>query len=124
MNIPAVVGGLGVWSLLEYVTHRFVLHGPLIRFHLPHHAKPTGQHFDWKPSVIAGVLAGFVLYSHLHSRLHKGLKIGKLRERHDLHHDLPDRNFGVTTHIWDRVFDTFDPGKRVEAVPVPVRRIA
>ena len=46
MNIPAFVGGLGIWRLLEYVTHLFVLYDPLIRCHLPHHVKPTGEDFD------------------------------------------------------------------------------
>lgn len=110
MNIGAFAGGIGIWSFLEYATHRFLLHGPLLRLHLPHHAKPTGQAFDWKPSIIAGVLAGYVVYSYVHCKLHEGSKFGKLKDWHDIHHELPDRNFGVTTLFWDRVFRTFVDG--------------
>lgn len=108
MNLPALIAGLGSWSFLEYMAHRFLLHGPLLQFHLPHHTEPVGKGFDWKPSIIAGVLGGFVIYSYIHAKLHEGVRLGKLKERHELHHHLPDRNFGVTTSLWDRVFKTLD----------------
>ena len=106
MNLTSLAAGLGAWSLLEYTLHRFVLHGPLLQLHLPHHRHPTGQGFDWKPSFVAGLLTGYVAYSYLHARLHHGAGFGKLKEFHDLHHDQPNRNFGVTQSFWDRVFGT------------------
>ena len=57
MNKGAFLTGLGVWSFLEYATHRFLLHGPLLRLHLPHHQRPHAETFDWKPSIIGGILA-------------------------------------------------------------------
>ena len=110
MNFPAFLGGIGIWSFLEYVSHRFLLRGPLRGFHLRHHKQPTGYGFDWKPSIVAGVLAGFVVYSHLHAKLHHGARIGRLKDQHDLHHQRPNRNFGVTSSLWDRIFQTFDNG--------------
>jgi cyclopropane-fatty-acyl-phospholipid synthase len=37
-----VLGGVALWSLLEYVLHRFVLHGlaPFSRWHGQHHLRP------------------------------------------------------------------------------------
>ena len=110
MNKGAFLTGLGVWSFLEYATHRFLLHGPLLRLHLAHHQRPQAGTFDWKPSILAGIVAGYVVYSYIHSCLHQGIKLGKLRELHVQHHQRPDRNFGVTTLLWDRVFGTLDRG--------------
>ena len=41
----------------------------------------------------------------------------RLCARHKIHHKLPDRNFGVTTSLWDHVFRT-DHG----SMRPPVRR--
>lgn len=37
-----VMGGVAVWSLLEYLLHRYVLHGvaPFSRWHAEHHLRP------------------------------------------------------------------------------------
>jgi len=107
MNKGAFIVGLGVWSFMEYSIHRFLLHGPLLKYHLPHHQKPEADHFDWKPSIVAGVLGGYIVYSAVHSHLHHGKKkLVSLRKLHDQHHHRPDRNFGVTTLLWDRVLGT------------------
>jgi len=39
------LGGLGGWSLIEYVFHRFLLHGvsPFREWHAAHHARPTAR---------------------------------------------------------------------------------
>ncbi len=103
MNIPAFVSGVGVWTLLEYAMHRFLLHGPWRKLHLPHHREPEGG-YDWKPTLLAGLLAGYVAYSYLHSGLHHNAGPKGLREEHSAHHDHLTCNFGVTTTFWDRVF--------------------
>ena len=40
--LPWMTGGIALWSLLEYVLHRFVLHGvaPFSDWHGQHHARP------------------------------------------------------------------------------------
>jgi sterol desaturase/sphingolipid hydroxylase (fatty acid hydroxylase superfamily) len=54
--------GLGGWTLVEYVLHRFVLHGlePFQRWHALHHQRQT--ELIYAPTILtAGVLMGFVL---------------------------------------------------------------
>lgn len=109
IHVSAFLGGLGTWTFLEYATHRWLLHGPLLRWHLPHHQQPRTGRFDWKPSLIAGLLAGFVVYSSVHHRLHQDRNVAGLLSHHEAHHDRPDRNFGVTTRFWDRIFSTQNP---------------
>ena len=40
---PARLGGLAGWTVIEYLLHRFVLHGlqPFSRWHAEHHSRPT-----------------------------------------------------------------------------------
>ncbi len=70
---------------------------------------------------IAGGLLGYAVYGGLHHAEHvvKGSfkPYRRLCARHKIHHKLPDRNFGVTTSLWDRVFRT-DHG----SMRPPVRR--
>ncbi|WP_271009813.1 sterol desaturase family protein [Paucibacter sp. B51] len=91
--------GLLLWSLLEYLTHRFVLHGlqPFQRWHALHHALPqahvglptwlSASLFAtlvfaplylllggvWSTLVMLGVLSGYLVYSAIHHAVHQGL---------------------------------------------------
>jgi len=61
--------------------------------------------------LFAGFLSGYVLYDMLHYSMHhfniKSGYIRKIRRHHMRHHSLtPDKRFGVTSDIWDRVFGT------------------
>ncbi len=52
--------GWGVWTLLEYAVHRFVLHGlpPFNRWHFEHHHRPAA--LICAPTVLSvGLIAGF-----------------------------------------------------------------
>jgi sterol desaturase/sphingolipid hydroxylase (fatty acid hydroxylase superfamily) len=52
--------GWGVWTLLEYAVHRFILHGvrPFNRWHLEHHHRPTA--LICAPTVLSvGLIVGF-----------------------------------------------------------------
>jgi len=52
--------GWGLWTLLEYAVHRFILHGvrPFSRWHLEHHHRPTA--LICAPTVLSvGLIAGF-----------------------------------------------------------------
>lgn len=65
----------------------------------------------WVGPVFAGFVAGYVAYDMTHYAIHHarggGSYFRRIR-RHHLHHhgQTPDRRFGVTTTLWDRVFGT------------------
>lgn len=128
--------GYLLWGLTEYVFHRWVYHQPDGIFgdgHRIHHieaealiAMPwfmtTATMFalwyavSWRlgvrgfASLTAGWLAGFVWYSLVHhSHHHWNLRSGwarRLKAYHRIHHQFPDRNYGVTIRYWDFVFGT------------------
>jgi sterol desaturase/sphingolipid hydroxylase (fatty acid hydroxylase superfamily) len=55
------LGGLASWSLIEYVFHRFLLHGmsPFREWHAEHHARPTARIASptiFSASLIAGLI--------------------------------------------------------------------
>ena len=57
---------------------------------------------------------GYLAYDQLHWRAHHRIPTtrytSRLRQRHELHHyGHPQRNFGVTSGFWDRVFGTGQP---------------
>ena len=135
-----VVAGLVIWSLLEYAMHRFVLHriNPFRRLHEEHHRQPQALLatptflsaaliivFVFLPATLLsnlqigcgitlGVTTGYfafgvVHYAVHHSRLH-GTWLVQRRRLHALHHRFPDRHFGVTMSIWDRIFHTEKTG--------------
>jgi len=58
----------------------------------------------------SGWLAGFVFYSLVHhSHHHWQTKSGWMRHLkayHRIHHQFPDKNYGVTMRFWDWVFKT------------------
>ncbi len=88
--------GLGVWTLLEYAAHRFVLHHVpgFARLHALHHAAPTDlvgtptwvslpiivatvlvpllltREFDLASGATAGVMAGYLWYTVVHHAIH------------------------------------------------------
>jgi 4-hydroxysphinganine ceramide fatty acyl 2-hydroxylase len=63
--------------------------------------------------VISGIMAGYFWYSVLHHLEHH-VRINAVPWRwlqrrwamHSVHHKLPDKNFGVTTSLWDRLLGT------------------
>jgi sterol desaturase/sphingolipid hydroxylase (fatty acid hydroxylase superfamily) len=69
--------------------------------------------------VISGVMAGYFWYSVLHHLEHH-VRINAVPWRwlkrrwamHSVHHKLPDKNFGVTTSLWDRLLGTHYRSKR------------
>jgi len=142
---PALVAlgltGLALWTLIEYLTHRYVLHGlqPFRRWHALHHGQPQqcmglptwasaalfailvyAPLLAWAgpgiaAALMAGVLAGYLLYSVTHQGIHqdgdpdrdpaasRGLWLERRRRWHALHHEgTLARCYGVTTTFWDR----------------------
>jgi sterol desaturase/sphingolipid hydroxylase (fatty acid hydroxylase superfamily) len=108
--------GLFSWSLIEYLIHRFVLHGvqPFKRWHLEHHARPTaligaptllssGLIFSlvflpaWvlmslqsAAALTLGILAGYLAYGAVHHGVHHwrvtSAWLKKRKLWHALHH--------------------------------------
>ena len=131
-----VLLGLFLFSFMEYVFHRWVFHGPLqpmARGHASHHAEPRG--YDSLPFFLpalvlfcvvelcslfapaadvwllaGGIAFGYVAYGLGHFMIHhRRFRRARLRDwaaRHHVHHHHPDRNFGVTTALWDVVLGT------------------
>lgn len=118
------VSGLFLWTLLEYFTHRWVLHTLMGRHHRVHHVKPRSVHRIpgilaypalaiialISPALSFGVFAGWQYYEYFHATLHTPTVLkGYMRRRrkvHAVHHRNPRCNFGVTTGLWDWVFRT------------------
>ena len=115
--------GLLAWTLGEYVTHRFVLHAIAPVQHGIHHARPqdaidkvfwqiwlafAAVHLAAGATVLAGVLVAYAWYLSVHYCAHHNPAIlpASLLKHHLDHHRFANRNYGVTTKLWDRVFGT------------------
>jgi len=128
--------GLFVFSFMEYCVHRWAYHGRsriLAQGHAAHHGDPAG--YDSLPfflpalvlSVLTGVGAllmpvgdilllasgmafGYVAYGLSHFMIHHKRFRHSLTRKwaafHRIHHYHPDRNFGVTTPLWDIILGT------------------
>jgi sterol desaturase/sphingolipid hydroxylase (fatty acid hydroxylase superfamily) len=128
--------GVGLWTFIEYLVHRFLFHrAPILHdLHEAHHAAPDdliGAPI-WASLPIAlvilvssilllgtaagggltaGLVAGYVWYISVHHLAHHGRLHGlrylyRVRRRHAVHHSCDIGNFGVSTGFWDRVFGT------------------
>lgn len=119
--------GVLVWTLLEYVIHRWTHSVACLRkAHWFHHDNPiaySGPSSFWsilifaslllvfRAPVVGGMLAGYSAYLVIHAAVHK-LTIGpanilyRLKMRHVAHHSGVEANFGVSTSLWDHMFRT------------------
>jgi sterol desaturase/sphingolipid hydroxylase (fatty acid hydroxylase superfamily) len=61
--IGFALSGLFIWTLLEYVLHRFVLHGlePFKTLHALHHLRPRALIFA--PTLLSGTLIGLLIFT-------------------------------------------------------------
>jgi 4-hydroxysphinganine ceramide fatty acyl 2-hydroxylase len=74
---------------------------------------------------LCGLLVGYCFYAALHHLHHSirgtGVSFRWIRRAwvtHAVHHSYPDRNFGVTTSVWDHVFGTYrERGKPISLRP-------
>jgi sterol desaturase/sphingolipid hydroxylase (fatty acid hydroxylase superfamily) len=115
--------GLMAWTLLEYITHRFVLHAIAPVEHGIHHARPQDaiNKIFWQiwlafgvlylmaaDAILAGVLVAYAWYLFVHYCAHHNPAIlpAAVLKHHREHHRFANRNYGVTTKLWDRVFGT------------------
>jgi sterol desaturase/sphingolipid hydroxylase (fatty acid hydroxylase superfamily) len=136
LTLAACVAGYLLWGFTEYAFHRWIYHQPEGIFgegHRIHHSEAetliampwfmtTATMFTlWYAvsvrfgvrgfaSLAGGWLAGFVWYSLVHhSHHHWNIRAGwarRLKAYHRVHHQIPDRNYGVTMRFWDVVFGT------------------
>ena len=134
--ILTMLSGLVLFTFIEYCVHRWLFHGaPQImeQGHRKHHEQPLG--YDALPFfvpplgllAIAGVLvlivpvsfafllsgalaAGYSAYGLSHAAIHNIRFRHPLSKRwaaiHHIHHYHPDKNFGVTTPLWDILLGT------------------
>lgn len=128
--------GLFVFSFMEYVVHRWVFHGPpqpMARGHASHHRDPRGHEAlpFFVPALVlaaltglcalimpapdawvlaSGIAFGYVAYGICHFAIHhRRFRQPLLRgwaARHHIHHHHPERNFGVTSALWDALLGT------------------
>jgi sterol desaturase/sphingolipid hydroxylase (fatty acid hydroxylase superfamily) len=117
------VAGVVVWTLLEYLVHRFVLHDLLPARHRIHHANPNEPVLTvfWQiwtcfalvyliadGPFLAGALVAYGWYLFVHHCAHhrpSNLPLSLIKH-HETHHRFASRNYGVSTTLWDRVFRT------------------
>jgi len=115
--------GLLAFTLAEYIAHRFVLHALAPVRHGIHHARPREpiDKIFWQiwlafivvylttgGALVAGALAAYAWYLLVHYCAHQNPAIlpAPLLKHHLDHHRFANRNYGVTTTFWDRVFGT------------------
>ena len=128
--------GLGLFTFIEYGCHRWLFHGgaqALERGHWQHHLFPLGDDslpFFIPPAILAfsafllaafiqtgvalslvgGLAAGYSIYGLSHIVIHrKQFRHAGLRRwaaAHHIHHHHPDKNFGVTSALWDVILGT------------------
>jgi sterol desaturase/sphingolipid hydroxylase (fatty acid hydroxylase superfamily) len=125
--------GLVLWSLFEYLFHRWGFHQFIFSHsHHLHHVDPTG--YIGVPSLVTrtiyvlgvflslaldmpviaillvGLSSGYLVYIFVHHQIHHGRCAGSYldaaRIRHNRHHRDARGDFGVTVSFWDRIFDT------------------
>jgi sterol desaturase/sphingolipid hydroxylase (fatty acid hydroxylase superfamily) len=137
----SVTAGFVAWSFLEYVLHRWVLHGrPSMarRGHARHHADDTALISTPVLVVMAaaavtsamlsmvfptgvtclfvfGLYAGYNYYALLHHLQHRRGSVlaclAGLERAHQIHHHRHTVNYGVTTTVWDHLLGTFQPSR-------------
>jgi sterol desaturase/sphingolipid hydroxylase (fatty acid hydroxylase superfamily) len=124
--------GLLAWTLVEYSTHRFLFHSLYRREHWTHHVDVLAYIgvSSWKTSstfaalllvawysgltsVFVGAVSGYFFYISLHYVMHRPEHwayryIPGLVANHDLHHRKGiEKNFGVSSPLWDHVFRSY-----------------
>jgi hypothetical protein len=120
---PLFCCGLAAWTLAEYIAHRFVLHAIAPVQHGIHHARPQDaiDKVFWQiwfafalayltvgGAFLAGVLVAYGWFLSVHYCAHHSPAIlpASILKHHLDHHRFANRNYGVTTKSWDRLFGT------------------
>ena len=136
MILWLVLCGLLIFSLIEYAVHRWLFHGPFEVFeqgHRRHHEEPRG--YDALPFFLpplaylllatlltylmptsealllgGSIAAGYAAYGLSHWSIHafryRNPVVRSWAAAHHIHHNHPERNFGVTSPLWDLLLRT------------------
>ncbi len=142
LAILLTIIGYFIWGFTEYCVHRYLFHyAPLFRTgHKEHHAHPrsllgtptwitltTYLLIAWgigaiigygiTACLLAGFIGGYYVYVGCHHILHHRLIrpntfLYRYKKFHDIHHYKQNVNFGVSWHIWDKVFRTYQKSSR------------
>jgi sterol desaturase/sphingolipid hydroxylase (fatty acid hydroxylase superfamily) len=111
-DLASFVVGLIGGQFLEYVKHRWLMHGVLVAYHRVHHidarkysvlplAVPplaiAGLYLLVPVAYLSGTIAGYVIYEIVH-RLSPPW--------HNEHHKNPKKSYGVSTPLLDWMFGT------------------
>ena len=132
LSILQTILGVLIWSFAEYAVHRFSFHQRFRKDHWAHHLDPKAYigisgltigiayAFLLLPAwwlgltaTYAGFMLGYFAYVTLHYALHRpehhlGRFIKSLATNHEMHHLRGiEKNFGVTSPLWDFVFLTY-----------------
>jgi hypothetical protein len=161
IGLAAFGAGLPVWTLVEYLFHRYVLHGRFPKresrigqwmhdrldpLHWEHHQRPfDGLHisgqlsdliglfvvaalFSWfwpsytAPALLAGVVFSYVVEEWVHHSVHfydfRNRYFRYIQKHHRYHHSQEgmDLGYGLTSDLWDHVFETQYPAPVREAL--------
>ena len=142
-----IIAGILLWSFAEYAVHRFSFHRRFRRDHWAHHADPRAYigisgiylgiayalllipvHWAGLQSAYSGYMLGYFLYVSLHYAIHRpeyhfGPLIRQLARNHEMHHQRGiEKNFGVSSPLWDFIFMTYACPARYSPRPVPDKK--
>jgi sterol desaturase/sphingolipid hydroxylase (fatty acid hydroxylase superfamily) len=135
-SLVTFLGGAFIFTFIEYGLHRWLFHAAASFATESHHAhhfsphRPSAMPFICGPLagaliwlattallgdeagvlLTAGIMCMYLYYGVLHDLQHRIRAKGWLKARwrdHGIHHGTLNRNYGVTTSLWDRVFDTY-----------------
>lgn len=131
-DVGLALTGLLAWSLVEYSAHRFLFHSLYRREHWTHHVDVLAYIgvSSWKTSstfaallllawftgltsAFVGAVSGYFYYISVHYVMHRPAHwayrfIPGLVANHELHHRQGiEKNFGVSSPLWDHIFRTF-----------------
>ncbi len=130
--------GLFLWTLVEYLMHKYPYHIWVSTFekaHKLHHERPydlmgvpwyitlvsvVGIYFGlanflnpaYLSLYMASIWLGYIGYCVTHHAIHHwkfdNKLFKKLKKNHYIHHARPDKNIGMVTTFWDVVFGTLE----------------
>lgn len=130
--------GVTLWTLVEYVVHRALLHGVLARHHARHHSHPADARYLHGPLSawaityavslagltlslglapglwsFVGLNAAYVAFELTHAAVHADFAAPWFRPARLFHaahhHGRAARSYGFSTPFWDWAFGTLGP---------------